>query len=180
MGVYTHGDNFLGIDPGSKGGATLLGADGSLVATVRFDGECPGRIAANLAQTAIGGNTHIAIERVGAAPGQGVSSMFTFGVGVGLIKGWLAANGFTHVEVSPQSWQKIATGDGETTKERARALASSLWGLDRFVFKGCRVPHQGCIDAAVLAEYLRRTMTGALPPIAPSKPTKRRRVLKLD
>lgn len=176
---------FLGIDPGAKGGVAILDSDGSLISVARFEGDCPGRVSAEmvaLAKKRSGplGQVNIAIERVGAAPGQGVSSMFTFGVGVGLIKGWLAASGFQFIEVSPQSWQRVAVGEGETTKDRARALASTLWGLEPFIFAGCRVPHQGCIDAAGLAEYLRQTITGLRAPIAPPRPkAKRRAPLKL-
>jgi crossover junction endodeoxyribonuclease RuvC len=176
---------FLGVDPGAKGGAVILDSDGTLMCVSRFDGQCPGRISAEVAGAAARmagplGQVTIAIEKVGAAPGQGVASMFSFGVGLGLIKGWLAASGFQFLEVAPQSWQRVAVAEGETTKDRARALAASLWGLDPFIFAGCRVPHQGCIDAAGLAEYLRQTVTGLRPPIAAPKPkAKRKPTLKL-
>lgn len=46
------------------------------------------------------------IERVGAMPGQGVTSMFSFGDGFGQIKGLLTGMGIAYELVLPQQWQK--------------------------------------------------------------------------
>lgn len=171
---------FLGVDPGAKGGAAILDEKGNLLAVSRFDGGCPGEVVAQSAEAAtkLGGQLYICLEKVGAAPGQGVTSMFTFGVGVGLIKGWLAAKGFQFVEASPHSWQRWITGDLPTPKERAKALAASKWGLDPFIFDGCRVPHNGCIDAACIAEFTRQTVMGGGEVITPVK-KKRRAPIKM-
>lgn len=60
--------------------------------------------------------------------------------------------------ITPQSWQKVILPGckaGET-KKRALARASELWPEESFILKGCRVPHDGIIDAALIAEYGRR------------------------
>ena len=53
------------------------------------------------------------IERVHAMPGQGVTSMFNFGMNYGFLRGCLIANKIPFIEVRPQQWQKAL---GCTTK----------------------------------------------------------------
>jgi hypothetical protein len=61
--------------------------------------------------------------------------------------------------ITPQSWQKVMlpkckAGD---TKPRALALAMALWPQESFLASPrCKVPHDGLIDAALIAEYSRR------------------------
>lgn len=170
---------FIGIDPGAKGGIAALDGDGQLILSCRFDGSDPGDVAMSNITTAqkIGTVEIVALEKVGAAPGQGVSSMFTFGVGVGLIKGWLRAGQISFLEVAPVTWQRVTFGEGPP-KERALNAAKALWGVEKFIPTGCRVPHGGMIDAACLAEYIRRTIVGG-GSVTPIKARKRGKVLKL-
>lgn len=61
--------------------------------------------------------------------------------------------------ITPQSWQKELLGKippGET-KPRALALAKTLWPDEPFLATPrCKVPHDGLVDAALIAEYGRR------------------------
>lgn len=60
--------------------------------------------------------------------------------------------------ITPQSWQKkMLPGckSGET-KKRALARASELWPSESFILPRCRTPHDGVIDAALIAEHGRR------------------------
>ena len=50
------------------------------------------------------------LEKVGAMPGQGSSSMFQFGRGVGMVEGIVAALQIPIEYVTPQAWQKAAVG----------------------------------------------------------------------
>ena len=60
--------------------------------------------------------------------------------------------------ITPQKWQKemipgCKSGD---TKPRALELAKRLWPDETFLASPrCRVPHDGIVDAALLAEYAR-------------------------
>ena len=51
-------------------------------------------------------NTMAYVERVSAMPGQGVASMFNFGVSYGVIQGVLGALQIPIVLVTPRSWKK--------------------------------------------------------------------------
>jgi predicted RNase H-like nuclease (RuvC/YqgF family) len=84
-----------GIDPGLTGAVAILDADGQLVAlhdtptlTLRVqrgsrqEYDIPGLVA--FVQPYAGTGLHVVIEESQAMPGQGVRSMFTIGLGVGL------------------------------------------------------------------------------------------------
>ena len=51
------------------------------------------------------------IERVGAMPGQGVTSMFNFGKGYGIVLGVLAGLEYPINTVTPLEWQKKLNKD---------------------------------------------------------------------
>ena len=101
------------------------------------------------------GHTSVALEKVSAMPGQGVTSMFTFGEGYGRIQGYLEALRVGYNLVRPQAWQKILPPGGNP-KDRVLAYCAETWGLDIFMASPrCRKPHQGMMDAACMAAYLR-------------------------
>lgn len=64
------------------------------------------------------------IELVGAMPGQGVSSMFSFGRTDGTIETAVAAAGIPYDKVTPQSWKKKLSCPAE--KDGALLRASQL------------------------------------------------------
>lgn len=89
------------------------------------------------------------VELVGAAPGQGVTSMFRFGHVTGVLKGVLAALDVPTTTVPPQAWRRVARLSGGKDEARARAgeifpsLAPSL-RLKK---------HHGRADAALIAFF---------------------------
>ena len=62
------------------------------------------------------------VEQVGPMPGQGVSSMFSFGYSAGVVSGVLGSLGVNKVMVRPQAWKK-AYGLTGRDKDAARTLA---------------------------------------------------------
>lgn len=89
---------------------------------------------------------HAVIERVSAMPGQGVTSMFSFGRSFGTAIGVLAALGVPFTLVSPVAWKRVMRVP--RSKEGARARASQLmpqaanqWPLKR---------HHGRAEATLL------------------------------
>lgn len=75
------------------------------------------------------------------------------------LRGFFEAKFLRWERITPQSWQKsllpgCKTGD---TKPRALELASRLWPNETFLATDrSRKPHEGIIDAALIAEYARR------------------------
>lgn len=87
------------------------------------------------------------VERVGAMPGQGVTSMFNFGFAAGIIEGVAQALSIPIEYRRPQEWQKIARVAGG--KDGARQRASQLFPKHALSFS--RVKDDGRADAVCLA-----------------------------
>lgn len=97
------------------------------------------------------------LERVGAMPGQGVTSMFKFGENFGFIQGLLTAYGIPYELVTPQKWKKEfqVTGDKNSSIAVCKRLFQgvSLRRTDR-----CKTDHDGMAEALLMAEYARRRL----------------------
>jgi hypothetical protein len=67
--------------------------------------------------------------------------------------------GVRYERITPQTWQRVMIpgAKGGETKARALEVARRLWpGTDWRASDRCRTPHDGLIDAALIAEYGRR------------------------
>lgn len=125
----------IGIDPGNTGAISVLGSEGfvevhdmPLMANGKkqqVNGAELSKILWDIRARA-GGSITAVVEKVGAMPGQGVSSMFNFGMGFGVIQGVLAGASVPYVLVTPQKWKKAAGLVGKD-KEMARTLAQQLY-----------------------------------------------------
>ncbi|QXE86000.1 hypothetical protein KP003_16795 [Geomonas nitrogeniifigens] len=96
---------------------------------------------------------HCFIEKVGAMPGQGVTSMFNFGKGFGLWLGILAALQIPYTLVTPQAWKKMlmqGIGDKDAARGRAQQLHPEVTDWLK------RKKDIGRADALLIAEYGRR------------------------
>lgn len=139
---------WIGVDPGASGAIACLSNEGS-VEFIKNDST-----ERDLAEWLLDWNCLEAfgvIERVGAFPGQGVSSTFKFGQSYGFLRGLLIACRIPFEEVSPVKWQTAmgcrSGGDKNVTKARAQQL-----------FPGVKITHANA-DAILIAEYCRRTMS---------------------
>lgn len=123
----------IGIDPGQTGALAVL-ADGQFagfydmptVARPAGGQQVNGaELAAQLREIRAahpGAHVLAVLERVSAMPGQGVSSMFRFGEGYGVVQGVLAALGVPVMTLSPAVWKR-AVGLIGSEKDVARTLA---------------------------------------------------------
>lgn len=143
---------YIGIDPGKKGAMAIIRGPGDYT-LVPFDNEAYNRELLRV------DNALCALERVGAMPGQGVTSMFSFGENYGFIQGLLTANAIPYELVTPQRWKKAfeVTGDKNTSIAVAKRLFPGV-SLRRTVQS--RKDDDGMAEALLLAEYARRTMGG--------------------
>lgn len=90
------------------------------------------------------------MEKTGAMPGQGVSSMYQFGRSVGMLEGILAALQIPVSYVSPQVWQKdVGSRDG---KDGNRARAAELYPA--YAGEFARKKDDGRADAALMAWWM--------------------------
>ena len=93
---------------------------------------------------------HAYIEQVGAMPGQGVTSMFTFGHAAGVVEGVVVGQRVPITEVTPQAWKKRAGLIGKD-KDAARSRAIQLW--PRWDALGKKGGGQALADAALIARF---------------------------
>ena len=145
----------IGIDPGASGAIALL-VSGVLVSvhdmpTVTVERNkaqkrqvCPAGLSLLMQQLS---PQRATVEKVGAMPGQGVSSMFSFGRSVGIIEGVLAARQIPVTFVTPQSWQKLS--GAAKGKDGSRQRVMELFPSQAHLF--ARVKDDGRADAVLIA-----------------------------
>lgn len=165
----------IGIDPGLSGGLaclTLAGdvVDVSVMPTAQLPGHkaevCVVILADWLRSLAARHVVRLAaLERVAARPGQGVCSMFSFGVGYGSVRGVLGTLGIPVELPRPQEWQKhvfCGMPPAKDTKTLSVAYCTRRFpGLSLKMTPLSRKAHDGVADAVCLAEYARRLVVGS-------------------
>ena len=92
---------------------------------------------------------HVIVEKVSAMPGQGVTSMFSFGRSLGIIEGIVAAYDIPVTYVTPSVWTK-AVGRG-AGKDASRARACELYPTQQKSF--ARVKDDGRADAVLIGTW---------------------------
>lgn len=151
-----------GIDPGASGALAILDNRGAYVAhlimpsvklgkSTRVNGAA---IAAFLREHPV---RHVYIERVAAMPGQGVSSMFTFGHAAGLVEGVVTGMGLPVDSITPQSWKRAAGligSDKDASRSRAIQLYPDLRILD------LKAKGQAVADALLIARFGMQALAG--------------------
>jgi crossover junction endodeoxyribonuclease RuvC len=152
---------FIGIDPGLSGAIAFLDTEKGVLSIsdmptleVKRNNKAkkevsPHGLANILTLGACGWKPTAVLERVGAMPGQGVTSVFSFGRSVGLVEGVLAAYNIPVSIVTPQAWQKAAGVRGG--KDGSRLRASELFPNYAELF--ARKKDDGRADAALMAWY---------------------------
>jgi len=134
----------LGIDPGASGSLCLLHeSTGDYVAHLQMPKVKVGKAnrvnaaaVTDFIETYINDIKHCYLEKVHAMPGQGVSSMFSFGHSAGIVEGVVVALGIPLTLVTPQSWKKTAGLIGKD-KDAARSRAIQLYpGIRDLDLKG--------------------------------------------
>jgi len=95
------------------------------------------------------------LEKGRAMPGQGVTSMFRFGMGCGIWIGILSALNIPFIEVVPSVWHKtICAGISGDAKIKAYHVASNRFPNNDFTKSNrARTPHSGKVDATCIALY---------------------------
>lgn len=149
----------LGIDPGLSGALAWVDADGTLLYIIDMptveltsNKKTKSFVSADLLALAIRsrpGQIRAVVEKVGAMPGQGVTSMFSFGRSVGVIDGVLAGLQIPTERVTPHAWGKASAK--KPGKDGARARCMELWPSQSDYWKFAK--NDGRADAALIARF---------------------------
>ncbi len=150
----------IGIDPGVAGALAAITSDGldlrvMPVAAAGGKQQYDERVLVEWLTPYAIRRAHVFIECVHAMPGQGVTSMFSFGMGYGLLRGICSGLGLSYELVRPQEWQHAMLMGQPLGSEYL--VASRLWpNAEWRASDRCRKPHSGLVDAALIAEFGRR------------------------
>lgn len=150
-----------GIDPGKSGALAITYPDGAVqvwdVPRVRLKGkdvpawhDWQGSWSAAFD---FAGVDLVVIEDVAARPGQGVTSMFTFGRSLGFAHALAVASGASVQMVTPSVWKGklgLLNSSKEASREKATALYPKSVGLLD------RVKDDGRAEAILIAHYGRK------------------------
>lgn len=143
----------IGIDPGAKGGLALF-VDGKFSAVARMptvqhkgkprvDGAAVGALLRRWAPD------QAYMELVGAMPGQGVVSMFTFGKAAGIVEGALGALLIPATYITPAQWKTALRVPANKDGARARASQLIPSGAEHWPL----VKDDGLAEAAMIGLY---------------------------
>lgn len=155
----------IGVDPGKNGGLAVLDEHGNIrqleIMPTIADQIDAGRIADLI--RSLGPACRIYIEHSSAISGVRHSgSTFSFGRNFGVLLGIVGTLGCVYSLVKPKAWQKEVwqgTAERLDPKERSLLAASRLFPQEKFLAtERCKKPHDGLVDALLLAEYGRRMM----------------------
>ena len=145
---------YIGIDPGLTGAIAKVSGEEIEVwdmptLEVRKKRFLNATLLAELLSSIKTQKCEVLLERVSARPGQGVTSMFSFGTSYGIIQGIIATLGIPLTFVTPQEWRKkmgVPKGkDG--SRQRVLELRPDL------ASKFARKKDHGRADAVLLALY---------------------------
>lgn len=145
----------LGVDPGCSGALVLITEQGGYIdhlamPTIKVGTKSRVNGAAAAAWVRQYGITHAYLEQVGAMPGQGTASMFTFGHAAGVAEGILQGLNIPYTLVTPQAWKKSAGligSDKDAARSRAIQLYPELRALD------AKAKGQAIADALLIARF---------------------------
>ena len=145
----------LGIDPGCSGALVLVTEQGGYIdhlamPTIKVGTKSRVNGAAVAAWLRQHGITHAYLEQVGAMPGQGTASMFTFWHAAGVAEGILQGLNIPYTLVTPQAWKKSAGligSDKDAARSRAIQLYPELRALD------AKAKGQAIADALLIARF---------------------------
>ena len=144
----------IGIDPG-LGGAIAAAYKGNFdvwdmpVLEVKQKRWVSAAMLADLLLDVRTKDTRVLLERVSARPGQGVSSMFNFGMGYGIVQGVVAALEMPLSFVTPQEWRKKMGVPKGKDGSRQRVLELH----PEFASKLTRKRDHGRADALLIAIF---------------------------
>lgn len=150
---------YVGIDPGQKGGIATLSVDAERhiyeVHSYPYSNEKLKDVAYNVSRE-WADNVLCFVEKVGAMPKQGVTSMFHFGMSFGYILGVLEAHQVPYQLVTPQTWKKHFRLDSD--KAKSIALCKRLFpAVALLPTERCRKESDGMAEALLIALYAKRS-----------------------
>lgn len=168
---------YLGIDPGKTSGAVVLLGKGRIVAfqvTPKIGDQVDLRETAKFFRKVRrfmkkGHEVHAVMEKLHGLPNQKLSVIWELARHCGILEGLLGDKEIPYSMVIPRTWQKEMFKGTKMLKKKekglwkndtkgtARIVAQKLFpNQNLLATKRSKVPHDGIVDALLIAEYGRR------------------------
>ena len=146
----------IGIDPGKKGGIAifdLLNNEWEVHQMPLIGKEFNEKAIDQIFYSHAYGNELVFLEKVHAMPGQGVTSMFNFGMGYGMLRGMLVSNELPYQLVTPQAWKKVVLAGLSKEKTESCNYVARKYPEINLMPGRKRTADLGIADAVCIAEY---------------------------
>ena len=146
---------YIGIDPGKNGGYALICDNEPDVHPWDDDGFVTWMVGVRAVAKANNQRVVAAVEKVGAMPGQGVSSTFSFGQSYGFILGVLQALEIPYQTVPPRKWK--AEFGLNSDKSKSIEVCKRLFpDVDLLPTRRCRKESDGMAESLLICLYAKR------------------------
>lgn len=153
----------IGIDPGKDGGFSIIW-DNGLIDCYAWDDDAfvsamrGVYIVARPDELLLRPKVACCVEKVGAMPGQGVTSMFSFGKSLGFIEGVLQAYHISYQLVPPAKWKKEFSLN--SSKQKSVEICKKLFpNVNLRRTEKCKKDHDGMAESLLMAEFARRRLS---------------------
>lgn len=148
----------VGVDPGKDGGVSIIWEDYS-VTSVPWSNNDYIELMNEVKSKSVYEKLPMVccVEKVGAMPGQGVTSMFNFGKSAGFIEGVLQVLRVPYQLIAPREWKKEfgLNSNKQKSVEVCRKLFPKV-SLKRT--ERCKKDHDGMAESLLMAEYAKRKL----------------------
>lgn len=153
--------NYIGIDPGQTGGIAFVNDETVLTFVMpqkKEKGYDIGRIGKILESFKSQGPLRCYMEKLNGFPGMASNSTFNLGKGYGILIGVLGCLDIEVSYVPARTWQAVMwpvfTEKNLDSKYKSFIASQKVFPAHNFLkSKRCSRPHDGMIDAALIAEY---------------------------
>jgi hypothetical protein len=156
---------YIGIDIGKKGAIAVIKEDSidTFKMPIIKDQVDTGSLFSILTSYS---HTHIIFEKLGVIYGSSKQTAFSMGYQMGLVEAFCVAMNIPYTAVRAVDWQKemfkhttVINKSGKTSKDtKAMALVTikRLFPTLSLTYDKATKPHDGLIDAVLIAEYARK------------------------
>lgn len=151
---------YAGVDPGQKGGLSAIDENNKIIFCAPMSNENLVNLFIQLKNDTIERNDGVivCVEKVGAMPGQGVTSMFNFGKSAGYIEGVLSALKIPYQLVPPQTWKKCFSLFHKDKSASIQVCKQLFPEVNLFPTPRCRKESDGMGESLLMAEYAKRKL----------------------
>lgn len=151
---------YLGVDPGAKGGLAAIDENSKVLFAVPMSRENLVNYIKKLHYDIIETNDGViaCVEKVGAMPGQGVTSMFSFGKSAGFIEGVLESFQIPYQLVPPQTWKKSFSLLHKDKKASIETCKQLFPGVNLLPTERCRKESDGLAESILMALFAKRKL----------------------